>query len=481
MGFLCLESIFLSDIEILGHQIIGHITVRTIQGKEYGFSLRLTYEMPIDARYLPILRLAFCMPLLNYGLFTKKFLLDFPLDETDIALLQNLNTIFSRDIFVNKILRRRAAYILPQFLPSGHQMHPGDSSPRATISPSNIVPTHSVPGSVNPLACGVLSSGGKESLLTYGLLKEITDDVHPLYVNESGGHWRTALPAYRYHRDHEPRTCRVWSNIDRFYTFMLDTLEFIRSDHRKVRADTYPLRLCIFPFYVFSLLPIFMTRHIGNLLIGSEFDDPRVSSIYHGIPHYFGVYDQHQDFDDLINKWYSQRIPGMTQWSAVRTISGLLVEKILTHRYPHLAQLQRSCHSCSLKKGKVIPCGTCSKCLGVILFLLANNIDPEFLQYPKKNLTQWISLLNTVPLRLDDDEKNHALYLLGEKSSIHLGDPKTHIERIHFYKETCDIKKIPPYFRKQILSILEQYTTGYCYLQKSTWASPSYHKTPKLC
>ncbi|MFP3912873.1 MAG: hypothetical protein ACLFUT_12435, partial [Desulfobacteraceae bacterium] len=39
----------------------------------------------------------------------------------------------------------------------------------------------------------VSSSGGKESLLTYGLLQELGIETHPLFVNESGRHWFTAL------------------------------------------------------------------------------------------------------------------------------------------------------------------------------------------------------------------------------------------------------------------------------------------------
>ena len=480
MDLVCLRSLSLSDIEIAGRRARAELNVKTAQGKQYSFVLQLTYERPLPSSCLPVLRLAFCMPLLNYGLFTHKIFLDFPLSEADNALLQQLNQIFSRDIFVNKIVRRRAPYILPQFLPQEDGIHPGDSSPQATIVPRAVLPTRPLDGHVTADACGVLSSGGKESLLTYGLLKEISDNIHPLYVNESGGHWRTALPAYTYHREHEPRTCRVWANVDRFYTFMLDILEFIRPDHRKIKADTYPLRLCIFPFYVFALLPIFMERHIGNLLIGSEFDDPRTNNYFQGIPHYFGVYDQHQDYDDLMNHWYSHRIPGMAQWSALRTISGFMVEKILVNRYPHLAQLQRSCHSCFIKKGAVFPCGTCSKCLGVILFLLGNNTDPHFLHYQKKEGTYWLSLLKKAALRLDEDEKNHALYLLGQAASISLGGYHPHIESIHLHKNTCDIKKIPPYFRKRIITILNQYTLGYTHLEKDTWVFSKCRTMPDL-
>ena len=77
---------------------------------------------------------------------------------------------------------------------------------------------------LDPMKSGVLSSGGKDSLLTYGLLKELGSTVYPLYINESGGHWRTALTAYQYHKKTDPHTQRVWTNVDRFYGFMLDHL-----------------------------------------------------------------------------------------------------------------------------------------------------------------------------------------------------------------------------------------------------------------
>ncbi len=44
----------------------------------------------------------------------------------------------------------------------------------------------------------VLSSGGKDSLLSFGLLRELGCEVHSIFVNESGRHWFTALNAYRH-------------------------------------------------------------------------------------------------------------------------------------------------------------------------------------------------------------------------------------------------------------------------------------------
>lgn len=70
----------------------------------------------------------------------------------------------------------------------------------------------------------VLSSGGKDSLLSYGLSNELGFDTHPIFVNESGRHWFTALNAYKYFKENVPSTGRVWVNSDRVFNFMLKHL-----------------------------------------------------------------------------------------------------------------------------------------------------------------------------------------------------------------------------------------------------------------
>jgi hypothetical protein len=467
--FISFSSITLSDPIIIGPIAKSEVTLNSTDGNTHKFVLEVRYEDDIQESNLPLLRMAFCMPLLNYGLFSRRFVLDFSLSESDIRLLDDLNVVFSRDIFVNKILRRRANYILPEFLLSENDVLPGDSDPQAEIEPENVYPDQVLARGMKEDSCGVLSSGGKESLLTYALLSEVGTDMHPLYVNESGGHWRTALPSFRYHKEADPNTQRIWTNIDRFYNFMLDHLHFIRSDHRKVKADTYPIRLCIFPFYIFALLPIFVQEGIGNLLIGSEFDDLRSPPLYHGIPHYFGIYDQHQDYDIRMNDWYSRRISGLSQWSAVRNITGLIVERILISRYPHLAEKQRSCHSCHFDDSEIVPCGTCSKCLGVLLFLMANNGDPKKMNFSEKDMVSFQERNDFSLLRLDKDERDHSFYLLEGKGESPQGRHVDHIERIHIDSDIADIRLIPRHFRKRLVAILESHTFGFCGLKEGDW------------
>ncbi|PNX48453.1 MAG: hypothetical protein BV459_02335 [Thermoplasmata archaeon M11B2D] len=466
---MCLSSISLSDPTIEKNTAKTEVIIHTLNQTTHCFTLLNKYPDRLSQQHIALLRLAFCMPLLNYGLFSKKIQLDFPVSKADFQLLTDFNLIFSREIFVNKIARGTNPYILEEFLPDPETILPHDGDPTAMIKPTQITADTSISTRLNPLKSGVLSSGGKDSLLTYGLLTELGSTVYPLYMNESGGHWKTALTAYRYHKKTDPNTQRVWTNVDRFYGFMLDHLRIIRPDHRKKWDDTYPIRLCIFPFYVFSVLPIFINQGISHLLLGSEFDDFRSAIQYKGIPHYYGLYDQHQDFDLRMNHWYRTRIPGLSQWSALRNISGLVGQHILVSRYPALAKQQRSCHSCHIKNSIVYPCGQCLKCLGILLYLLAKGTDPTLMKYQRKHIDLFYKNIGAASLSLDQDEKNHSFFLLKQKGSVPKSSCVDHVEKIHVHPSTCDPGLYPASFRMGLLRILEQYTSGYCTLRNGVW------------
>jgi len=478
-NLLCFTYIAISEPQINGNSVSTHLVCEDLNGNQSSFILKATYPTVLSADDLPFLRLASTMPLLNYGLFTDEISLNFPVSHSDYSLLKDLLDIFSRDIFINKLVRKKNPYILPQYTLTKQDVTEENAKPRAKITPKKLTQDSPLFVGLDSNSCGVLSSGGKESLLTYAMLKEIGAKVYPLYINESGGHWRTALAAYRHHAKTEPNTGRVWLNVDRFYTFMLDHLRIIRPDHRKVWLDTYPLRLCIFPVYVFYLMPVFAAKKIGNLLIGSEFDDPRLSAIYYGIKHYYGVYDQTQDYDLRMEQWFQKRMPTMRQWSVVRPVSGLIVERILTRRYPQLASYQRSCHSCRFQSGDIVPCGDCSKCLAIQLFLQANGFDPALMSYTQKDTALFPARFAKGGLRLDEDEKEHSAYLASENGVAITGREHPHVESIHLYKETGDLQLVPAQFRLRLLNIIKQYTSGYSKLAGDSWVSATeLHLTP---
>jgi len=143
------------------------------------------------------------------------------------------------------------------------------------------------------------------------------------------------------------------------------------------------------------------------------------------------------------------------------------VERILTSRYPELARLQRSCHSCRFHHGALLPCGKCSKCQGVLLFLLANNVNPSIMGYSEADVSALPARIAEGNLRLDEDEKNYALFL--SKRLPNLNQETRHIETIHLNKATSDLQLLPAHFRLPLLKILTKYTKGFSTLKGASW------------
>jgi hypothetical protein len=98
------------------------------------------------------------MPLLNYGLFSEKIQLHFPISKADFSLLTDLNLIFSRDIFVNKIAHGTNPYILPEFFPDQKKITPYDGYSKAAFQPTQLIADTSIGDGMNPLKSGVLCS-----------------------------------------------------------------------------------------------------------------------------------------------------------------------------------------------------------------------------------------------------------------------------------------------------------------------------------
>jgi hypothetical protein len=129
-------------------------------------------------------------------------------------------------------------------------------------------------------AAPILSSGGKDSLLSFGLMRDdrrqrAATPCIPLFVNESGRHWFTALNAYRHFREKcaEHRT-RVWVN-SATASLQLDAPApalHPQRFRRRLRTDEYPIRLWTVAVFLFGVLPLMRKRGIGRLLVGDEFD-----------------------------------------------------------------------------------------------------------------------------------------------------------------------------------------------------------------
>ncbi|MCF8062035.1 MAG: creatininase family protein [Deltaproteobacteria bacterium] len=415
---------------------------------------------------------------LNYGLFCDEIRFRGPYDSADRRFLEGAAGNTAREIYVNKFLRpnpfltgpaadlpvvRKKSYLRARLV-----FEPGEAEAAIDRRKRRAWET-------SPERCAVLSSGGKDSLLSYGLMRELGYEVHPLFVNESGRHWFTALNAYRYLRDHVPETGRVWTNADRVYNWMLRFLPFVRPDHGRVRSDAYPVRLWTVAVFLFGILPLVRRRGIGRILVGDEFDTTRRVT-FQGISHFDGLYDQSRHFDESLTRYFLKKGWGVTQFSIVRPLSELLIERILAERYPDLLRLQVSCHAAHKKDEAVRPCGRCEKCRRIVGMLVALGADPGVCGYSDAQVRACLDDLAAGGVHQEKPEAAHLGFLLrakGVASVEKIGEvpAREHPEvmSVRFDQERSPQESLPADLRAGLYRIWKQHARKSLYRSGRSW------------
>jgi creatinine amidohydrolase/Fe(II)-dependent formamide hydrolase-like protein/7-cyano-7-deazaguanine synthase in queuosine biosynthesis len=404
---------------------------------------------------------------LNYGLFCRSIIFHGTFDEIDRAFIRDMAENTAREIYVKKFLEPNP------FLEADVRNLPAVKKKkylRATME----FPT-ALKGKPKPQwklwptdknrHC-ILSSGGKDSLLSFGIINETGREVHPIFVNESGRHWFTALNAYRHFRDNIPNTARVWVNSDRLFSWMLQRMPFIRRNFADIRADEYPIRLWTVAVFIFGVLPLLRKRGIGRLVIGDEFDTT-VRKKHQGITHYDGLYDQSIYFDQTVSRYFMRKGWSISQFSVLRPLSELLIEKVLSLRYPQLQAHQTSCHATHKEGDRVYPCGKCEKCRRVVNMLQAIGVDPGNCGYKKSHVENCLKLFSEKGVRQEESGIRQLGYMLAEKGLLQpTGEKKgffkeqPEILKLRFDSRVSPMSSMPVDLREPLLRIFLQYATG---------------------
>jgi creatinine amidohydrolase/Fe(II)-dependent formamide hydrolase-like protein len=431
------------------------------QRAEIGFS----YEEDVFRRGDPaadnLAALATAQVALNYGLFAREIVFEGLLDASDIELLTAAARNTAAEIYVHKIAAPNP-FLDPRI--TSQPFVPRRNYLRARIVADMARPITHAPGDARRHA--VLSSGGKESLLTYGILRDLGVEVHPVFVNESGRHWFTALNAYRWFQARVPETARVWTSADRVFNFMLRQLDFVRQDFARVRADFYPIRLWTVAVFVFGALPILASRRAGRLLIGDEYDTTQVGK-RQGVTHYHGLFDQSLYFDQLLTRFFRDKGLAIEQTSLLRNCSELLVEKVLAERFPELIALQVSCHATHVEGDRVLPCGACEKCRRVVVMARALGLSPRILGYTPEQVAKIMSHLGSEELHQEKPAAAHAAYLLAKRGELAGGSiggvrPARHPEVLCLRVDPArsPLTLIPADLRRPVVDLLGEHAGG---------------------
>lgn len=482
-----------SPLLVIDHLQVGPVTIEptrllmpytvTQDGKQESKELIYKYDEEVFDPQSPasqnLSSLIGAQLALNYGLFCKKITFDGLFDENDQKLLRDMLENTSREILVNKIYP-------PNVFLQGLQV-PVEKRKSYTLAEVVFINSHFSDSAltwsywaVDRNKHCVLSSGGKDSLLSYGLLKELGKEVHPIFGNESGRHWFTALNAHRYLKEQDANTAKVWMNSDRLFAWMLRQLPFVRADFAQVRADDYPIRLWTVAVFSFGVLPLLKKRGIGRLVIGDEYDATQRGN-FKGIAHYNGLYDQSRYFDEAFSRFFMKKGWGISQFSLLRSLSELLIMKVLVKRYPELQEQQVSCHAAHEKEGRIYPCGKCEKCRRIVGMLTALEADPSPCGYKEEQIAHAHKSLQTQKVKQIGTDASHLFYLLGEKKVVSPGArPHPVIMQLRFDQERSHIDGIPLDLRWPLYRILLQYAEGAVQRVQRSWQDIELLKMPQM-
>jgi creatinine amidohydrolase/Fe(II)-dependent formamide hydrolase-like protein len=471
----------LESLRVLDRLEVGPVVVErrrlvapyTVSGKSGGDSKELIYHYdenvfePGDVASENLCSMIAAQVAINYGLFCKSISFNGVFDEADRRFIRRMLESTAREILVKKFLEPNPFLV-------------GDAARFPPVKAKRYCRAAVEFGGAPEAGAtfkwrlwqtdgnkhAILSSGGKDSLLSFALIDELGSDVHPIFVNESGRHWFTALNAFNHFKANVPNTARVWTNSDRVFAWMLRRLPFVRKDFQDVRSDEYPIRLWTVAVFLFGVLPIMKKRGIARLLVGDEFDTTHRTS-YKGITHYDGLYDQSVYFDNSMSRYYMRKGWAMSQFSVLRPLSEMLIEKLLVERYPELLELQTSCHATHKEGDRVRPCGKCEKCRRIVGMLLALDADPGRCGYTKKQVEECLRALERSGVHQEAAGAEHMRFLLSQKGLISSRAGKRSRSKEHreilslrFDEERSPVDAIPVDLREPLYRIYLEHSNG---------------------
>ncbi|MEZ4388519.1 MAG: creatininase family protein [Candidatus Krumholzibacteriia bacterium] len=468
----------LAPLRVWTRLVVGPATVEkrrisapyTVERAEGSDSVTLSYSWdedvfdPADPHARNLAALILAQVALNYGLFCGELVLHGPLDERDRRFLADMAANTAREIYVNKFLKPNPFLVGPAAeLP----VVKGDEVPCAPL----VFPDAVTADAPQPAwgqgrgACAVLSSGGKDSLLSFGLLDELAVETHPVFVNESGRHWFTALNAYRHFQQHVPHTGRVWTDCDRVFNWMLRQLPFVRADFNRVRADIYPVRLWTVAVFLFGALPLLRKRGIDRLVIGDEYDTS-IRARHKGLTHYDGLYDQSRWFDVALSRFFQRKGWRVHQFSLLRHLSELLIEQILVERYPDLQEHQVSCHAAHKDEAseRILPCGKCEKCRRIVGMLSALGADPRRCGYTAAQIDAGLTALQTQSVKQEAACTEQMILLLQERGLWRGDEPPApahpEVLQVRLDKDHAPLNTMPSDLRGPVLRLYLEHARG---------------------
>jgi hypothetical protein len=210
--------------------------------------------------------------------------------------------------------------------------------------------------------------------------------------------------------------------------------------------------------------------------VGDEFDTT-VRRSHRGITHYGGLYDQSRYFDNALTRYFQRKRWGVSQFSIIRPLSELLIQKVLVERYPELLRHQVSCHATHVEGERARPCGRCEKCRRIIGMLVALGADPEVCGYTAPQVAGGLAAYFAKGVHLEPAAAEHVAHLLLERGvrpavpPARPPGPRREVLQLRFDDESAPLDGIPVDLRLPLYRILLEHADGAVRRRGKAWVA----------
>jgi creatinine amidohydrolase/Fe(II)-dependent formamide hydrolase-like protein len=219
-------------------------------------------------------------------------------------------------------------------------------------------------------------------------------------------------------------------------------------------------------------------RGIGRIVIGDEYDTTRRLR-YKGIAHYDGLYDQSRYFDEELTRYYQRKGWPLVQFSVLRQMSELLIQKTLAERYPDLLRHQVSCHAAHIEGDRTLPCGRCEKCRRIVGMLVAIGSDPAKCGYRPEQIENCLEALVRKGVNQESAGAQQLAWMLEQRGALEGQDDavlrsreRKEVLKLRFDPEASPPETIPGDLRKAVLEMLLEHSDGA--VEKMGWIWNTY-------
>lgn len=318
----------------------------------------------------------------------------------------------------------------------------------------------------------VSMSFGKESLLTYAILKELGFKTHPVWVSENG---------FPLENNSKSRLCNIFKRkfgekIDRIEN---NTMLLHKFEHYKIKALTEYSLSHTMTEYGFLFLPYLLKYNSKNLFFGNE---QSCNSSYINKEGYvaYAIFDQSvqwmKEMNIAFNSIFKNKI---NIGSLVEPLHEISILKILHQRYPQIGKYQSSCFPDMTEKNKRKRwCCRCSKCARIFIMFKALGINPKKMGFHEnmlqKQYSDFFPIFNGHKFDnsydstgLSKDEQLFAFllafknrsrgYLIDKFKEKYLKEVSSREDEFHktFFR-THSFETVPPLIKMQLESIFKE-------------------------